>query len=107
MKELDLKIVNGHLATTSGVFKADIGINGGKITCIGEWGSLSGADFAIFDFQEERDIKLDEQLGLEWTLYEGMKAVYPDLVLVRGKTVVKGGEVVGARGYGEFCSPSL
>jgi dihydropyrimidinase len=65
------------------------------------------ADFAIFDLQEERDIKLDEQLGLEWTLYEGMKAVYPDLVLVRGKTVVKGGEVVGARGYGEFCSPSL
>jgi len=65
------------------------------------------ADFAIFDLQEERDIKLDEQHGLEWTLYEGMKAVYPDLVLVRGKTVVKGGEVVGARGFGEFCSPSL
>jgi dihydroorotase (multifunctional complex type) len=65
------------------------------------------ADFAIFDLQVEREIKLEEQLGLEWTLYEGMKAVYPDLVLVRGKTVVKGGEMVGARGYGEFCSPSL
>jgi urease alpha subunit len=31
MNELDLKIVNGHLATTSGVFKGDIGVNGGRI----------------------------------------------------------------------------
>lgn len=63
------------------------------------------ADFAVFDLNSEREIKLEEQIGLEWTLYEGMKAVYPDLVLVRGKLIVDKGEFVGERGCGEFCSP--
>jgi len=63
------------------------------------------ADFAVFDLNSEREIKLEEQIGLEWTLYEGMKAVYPDFVLVRGKPIVNKGEFVGERGYGEFCSP--
>ena len=63
------------------------------------------ADLAIFDLQDEREIKLEEQLGLEWTLYEGLKAVYPDVVLVRGEMVVKDGQLVGKKGYGRFCSP--
>jgi allantoinase len=63
------------------------------------------ADFAVFDLTAESEIKLEEQVGLEWTLYEGMKAVYPDLVLVRGKPIVDMGVFVGERGYGEFCSP--
>ena len=63
------------------------------------------ADFAIFDLSSEREIRLEEQIGLEWTLYEGMKAVYPALVLVRGKLIVDKGKFVGERGYGELCSP--
>jgi allantoinase len=63
------------------------------------------ADFAVFDLNAESEIKLEEQIGLEWTLYEGMKAVYPDHVLVRGKLIVDKGAFVGERGYGEFCSP--
>jgi allantoinase len=65
------------------------------------------ADFAIFDLSMERVVKLEEQVGLEWTLYEGMNAVYPDQVLVRGRLVVDESEVIGAKGYGEFCTPRL
>ena len=43
--------------------------------------------------------------GLQWVLYEGMKAVYPALVLVRGERVVDRGEFVGEEGYGRFCFP--
>ena len=64
------------------------------------------ADFAVFDLSAEREINLEEQVGLEWTLYKGMKAVYPDLVLVRGKSIVENGTFTGDRGYGEFCSPT-
>jgi allantoinase len=63
------------------------------------------ADFAVFDLNAEKKIRLEEQIGLEWTLYEGMKAIYPDIVLVRGKSIVDKGEFVGEKGYGEFCSP--
>ena len=63
------------------------------------------ADFAVFDLERERTVELEEQVGVEWTLYEGMKVVYPELVLLRGKAVVDGGTVVGDRGYGQLCSP--
>jgi len=63
------------------------------------------ADFAIFDLDKEREIKLEDQIQLQWTLYEGMKAVYPDVVVVRGKAVVDKGRVVSKAGYGEFCTP--
>ena len=63
------------------------------------------ADFAIFDLQKEREVKLKDQIQIEWTLYEGKKVVYPDAVIVRGKAVVDKGAVVGKEGYGEFCTP--
>jgi allantoinase len=65
------------------------------------------ADFAVFDLERERTVELHEQVGVEWTLYEGMKVVYPELVLLRGKPVVDEGKVVGDRGYGQLCSPEL
>ena len=63
------------------------------------------ADFAIFDLKQEREVKVEDQVGLEWSLYEGMKVVYPDTVLVRGMPIVQGGEIVGDAGYGELCVP--
>jgi len=63
------------------------------------------ADFAVFDLECERTVELDEQVGVEWTRYEGMKVVYPERVLVRGTVVVDGGKVVGEQGYGQLCSP--
>jgi allantoinase len=63
------------------------------------------ADFAIFDLERERDVTVDDQVGVEWTLYEGMRAVYPERVLLRGRSLVHGGRVSGKRGDGEFCVP--
>jgi dihydroorotase-like cyclic amidohydrolase len=64
------------------------------------------ADFAIFDLERERAVTVDDQIGVEWTLYEGMQAVYPERVMVRGRSVVLDGEVIGKRGDGEFCFPT-
>lgn len=63
------------------------------------------ADFAIFDMGRERPVTVEDQVGVEWTLYEGMQAIYPERVLVRGRSVVRGGVVVGQPGEGEFCVP--
>ena len=63
------------------------------------------ADFAIFDLDRERTVTVEEQVGVEWTLYEGMQAVQPEQVLVRGRSVVFDGEVIGKPGEGQFCVP--
>ncbi len=64
------------------------------------------ADLAVFDLEDEREVKLEEQYKIEWTLYEGRKAVYPETVFVRGRKVVEKGNVVGERGYGDLCTPA-
>ncbi len=63
------------------------------------------ADLAVFDLQKDATITLEDQIALQWTLYEGLKAVYPETVLVRGSKVVDSGKLVGERGYGKYCSP--
>lgn len=63
------------------------------------------ADLAVFDLKNEREVTLEEQYKIEWSLYEGRKAVSPEKVFVRGKMIVDGGKVVGERGYGELSSP--
>ena len=63
------------------------------------------ADFAIVNLKKETVVKVEDQVGLEWSLYEGMKVAYPDTVLLRGKTVVDGGKVTGEAGYGQLCIP--
>jgi allantoinase len=64
------------------------------------------ADFAIFDLDRERTVTVEDQVGVEWTLYEGMQVVYPERVLLRGRSVVVDGKVSGQRGDGEFCVPA-
>jgi len=161
MAKFDLKIVNGRLATTTGVFPVDIGVKEGRIVAIGKQGNIwevaagnpgiqtmlpllitegvkkgritlpqlvrvisegparicglypkkgsamigADADFAIFDLKKEREVKVEEQIQLEYSLYEGLEAAYPDMVLVRGKAVVDDGQIVGKAGYGEYCTP--
>ena len=63
------------------------------------------ADFAIFDLDREQSVTVEDQIGVEWTLYEGMQVVYPERVLLRGQSVVVDGKVSGKRGDGEFCVP--
>jgi adenine deaminase len=64
-----------------------------------------GGVTTIFDMDGERTVTVDDQVGVEWTLYEGMQAIYPERVLVRGRSVVVDGAVVGKPGEGEFCVP--
>ena len=47
MERLDMKLVNGMLATSEAVMEADIGIAEGKIMAIGRPGSLSDASEVI------------------------------------------------------------
>lgn len=47
MERLDTKLVNGTLATSEGVMRADIAIAEGKITAIGRTGSLPDAKEVI------------------------------------------------------------
>ena len=63
------------------------------------------ADLAVYDLKAVREVALEDQYKVEWSLYEGRRVVYPEKVLVRGKMVVDNGKVVGERGYGELSSP--
>jgi len=63
------------------------------------------ADLALYDLERVSAIELADQVGLEWTLYDGLKAVCPDTVLVRGNPVVEKGTLVGEKGFGQYCSP--
>jgi len=60
------------------------------------------ADFAIFDLKNETEIKIEDQLELDFTLYEGMKAVYADKTIVRGEIVYENGQFNVNPGYGQF-----
>lgn len=60
------------------------------------------ADFAIFDLSRETEIKLEDQPALDFTLYEGMKAVYAETTIVRGRVVYEGGRFPEGPGYGRF-----
>ena len=53
------------------------------------------ADFAVFDMDHERSVKVEDQVGVEWTLYEGMQAIYPERVLVRGPSRKDPGQLSG------------
>ena len=63
------------------------------------------ADLAVFDPKDEREIRLENQIGLQWTLYEGYKAVCPETVILRGKKIVEEGQIVGEPGFGKLCVP--
>ncbi len=64
------------------------------------------ADFAIFCPGAERTVHARDLVGTAWTLFEGMRAVYPETTIVRGKVVVRDGQVVGQPGYGQLISPA-
>lgn len=64
------------------------------------------ADFAIFDLEKETEVKLEDQIQVDFCLYEGLKAVYADKTVVRGKVVYDGSDFPAGAGYGEFTKPS-
>jgi len=64
-----------------------IGINKGKIE-VGK-----DADFIIIDFNDVKKMKALSKCG--WSCYEGMNAIYPYHVWLRGEIVMENGEVIG------------
>ena len=54
------------------------------------------ADLVVVDFMDGRDVKSDEMYSkCGWTAYEGMPAVFPRAVLVRGELAMKDEELAG------------
>jgi len=64
------------------------------------------ADFAIFRLDEEKTIRAQDLVGTAWTLFEGMRAVYPETTIVRGRVVVRKGQIVGRAGFGKLVFPA-
>ena len=56
------------------------------------------ADLVVVDFMEGREVKADNLYSkCGWTAYEGMPAVFPKAVMVRGELMMKDGEQAGER----------
>ncbi len=61
------------------------------------------ADFLVIDFSEEKRIK-DSMLfyKCEWTIYKGLRAIFPQYVYIRGEAFVEDWEVNEEPGYGKY-----
>ena len=68
----------------------------------------SDADIAIWDPQKQVTIAhalLND--GSDYTPYEGLTVTgWPELTMVRGRTVVRNGQLVGAKGHGRYLARS-
>jgi dihydropyrimidinase len=64
------------------------------------------ADLVIFDPEKPHTITAaNQESRSDYNLYEGTEVVGDvDTVLLRGKVIVEGGEVVGEPGYGQFVA---
>ena len=61
-------------------------------------------DLIVVDLRQESSIKSDDlHSKCGWTPYEGMTGIFPKMTIVRGKVVVKDGNLEGDRGWGKFC----
>ena len=59
------------------------------------------ADLIVVDMKDIREIKGDElHSKAGWTPFEGMDAIFPQDVYVRGKIVIKDGNFEGEKGFG-------
>ena len=64
----------------------------------------SDADLALWDPKKEHKISAtNHHMNVDYNCYEGLKVTgWPVLVMVRGKTLVKGDQWLGQQGYGQF-----
>ncbi len=59
------------------------------------------ADLAIFDPRAASDIRADRlHSGAEWTPYEGRRALFPAITMIRGEVIYADGERVAKPGFG-------
>jgi dihydroorotase len=61
------------------------------------------ADLIVVDLKLETPIKADAlHSKCSWSIFEGMNAIFPKLVIVRGQQVVEQYNLVGTKGYGTY-----
>jgi len=61
------------------------------------------ADFIVVDLKKDYKIKsenLHSKCG--WTPFEGLPAIFPECVFVRGEKLIEDYEMLGAKGFGKF-----
>lgn len=59
------------------------------------------ADLAIIDPRAASEIKVDRlHSGAEWTPYEGRRALFPKITMIRGEVVYSDGELAARPGFG-------
>ncbi|MEA3199308.1 MAG: dihydroorotase [Thermoplasmata archaeon] len=87
----------------------DASVAGARLFGIPRKGMLSpghDADFAVYDLAAERPVRASEMASRAgWTPFEGMPAVFPTHVALRGSLVVEEGRLVGPAGAGRFVAP--
>lgn len=72
----------------------------------GAIGAGMDADFAVYDMGSPQRVRLSEMASKAgWTPFEGLPAVFPSSVFVRGAPVVEDGRFVGRAGSGRFVRP--
>lgn len=64
------------------------------------------ADFAVYHLEREEPVRAAAMASKAgWTPFEGMPAVFPRHVFLRGEAVVEDGTLVGRPGAGRFVAP--
>lgn len=64
------------------------------------------ADIAVFDARKPVKLRSDRMHSrCGWTPYEGMEALMPEMVLVRGEIVIQDCELAGKKGFGRIAEP--
>jgi dihydroorotase len=80
-------------------------VNPAKIFGFDRYGEIevgNYANFVVFDPHRERPIKAkDLHSKVGWTIYEGLMAVFPKDVYIRGEKVLEDGEILIDRGFGK------
>lgn len=65
------------------------------------------ADFAVYDLDRWKPVEARDMASRAgWTPFEGMPAIFPQHVYLRGARVVEDGRLVGRAGTGRFVAPS-
>lgn len=64
------------------------------------------ADYAVYDLDAQRPVRAAEMASRAgWTPFEGMPAIFPIEVALRGARIVEAGRLVGRAGAGRFVAP--
>ncbi len=80
-------------------------VNPAKIFGFDRYGEIEVgkyANFAVFDPHSEKPIKArDLHSKAGWTIYEGLMAIFPKEVYMRGEKVLEDGEILIDKGFGK------